>query len=233
VTVTVVGVAGECLAQNQQATAVQLPTFSMFTVPTTVVVPDRGSTYMGGIKRASSGRNEFGVPILGKLPYLGRAFKNTGIGMERSASSVRAHVYIHDFEAMEEALLGQPGSTLRGARGAPGVGISRLEPAPQADPWVGRLAEAQRGSAGRPAMSVAEAQRLYALGSPEQQLDEKALSYFQQGRDAEAAGKTRLAVLYYEMAARRATGELKNRVLAQLASLQTRQQGPALAQTQP
>jgi hypothetical protein len=109
--------------------------------------------------------------------------------------------------------------------------MSRLEPRPKADLWTQRLAEAQEGSAGQPAISVAEARRLYARNSPEKQLNEKALSYFERGSEAEAAGKTHLAVLYYEMAARRATGQLKDRVLAKLAMIQGRQPGPTLAQS--
>lgn len=216
-------------AQNQPSTAVQLPTFSFFSVPTTVVVPDRGSTYMGGVQRAASGRNEFGAPMLGKLPYLGRAFKNTGIGLDRSASSVRAHVFIHDFDAMDEALLGRAPSTFRGVPRAAGMGVSRAAPPASADPWVQRLAEAREGSAGRPAMSVAEAREQFALNSPQHQLNEKALGYFERGREAETAGKTSLAGLYYEMAARRASGQLKDQVLARLATLEPDKPEPALA----
>jgi hypothetical protein len=34
------------------------------------------------LRNLSEGRNEFGVPVLSKLPYLNRAFKNVGIGRE-------------------------------------------------------------------------------------------------------------------------------------------------------
>jgi len=85
-------------AQNGNASAVQLPTFSYFTAPTTVSVPDRGGTYMGGVKRSASGRIESGAPLL--------PFKNRAIGNESSASSISVHAYIHDFEAMDEAILG-------------------------------------------------------------------------------------------------------------------------------
>ena len=37
---------------------------------------------MGGIKRLREGRTERGVPILNKLPYISRLFKNVGIGRE-------------------------------------------------------------------------------------------------------------------------------------------------------
>ncbi|TWT37905.1 outer membrane porin HofQ [Posidoniimonas corsicana] len=63
-------------------TTVQLPTFSFVSVSTTVSVPDGGTVLLGGIKRLSEGRNEVGVPLLSKLPYVNRLFKNVGIGRE-------------------------------------------------------------------------------------------------------------------------------------------------------
>ena len=46
---------------------------------TTVSVPDGGTILLGGIKRLSEGRDEEGVPMLSKLPYINRLFKNVGI----------------------------------------------------------------------------------------------------------------------------------------------------------
>jgi general secretion pathway protein D len=63
-------------------TTVQLPTFAFTTVTTTVSVPDGGTVLLGGIKRLREGRTEFGVPILNKVPYISRLFKNVGIGRE-------------------------------------------------------------------------------------------------------------------------------------------------------
>ena len=75
---------------DQQTTShsgvtVQLPTFSFTTVTTTVSVPDGGTVLLGGIKRLSEGRSEYGVPILDKIPYLDRLFKNVGIGRDTSS----------------------------------------------------------------------------------------------------------------------------------------------------
>lgn len=67
---------------SSSGTTVQLPTFSFVTVTTTVSVPDGGTVLLGGIKRLSEGRNEFGTPILNKIPYINRLFKNVGIGRE-------------------------------------------------------------------------------------------------------------------------------------------------------
>jgi general secretion pathway protein D len=66
----------------RSGTTVQLPTFSFVSVTTTVSVPDGGTVLLGGIKRLSEGRNEFGVPLLSKVPYINRLFRNVGIGRE-------------------------------------------------------------------------------------------------------------------------------------------------------
>lgn len=72
--------------ENQRSgTSVQLPTFSFVTVTTTVSVPDGGTILLGGIKRLSEGRDEMGVPILNKIPFINRLFKNTGIGRDTSS----------------------------------------------------------------------------------------------------------------------------------------------------
>jgi general secretion pathway protein D len=67
---------------TREGTTVQLPTFIFTTVSTTVSVPDGGTVLLGGIKRLSEGRNERGVPMLSKIPYVNRLFRNVGIGRE-------------------------------------------------------------------------------------------------------------------------------------------------------
>ena len=61
---------------------IQQPVFSSVFVQTTVVVPDGGTVLLGGLKRLSEGRNEFGPPVLSKIPYINRLFKNVGYGRE-------------------------------------------------------------------------------------------------------------------------------------------------------
>jgi type II secretory pathway component GspD/PulD (secretin) len=60
----------------------QQPVFNTVTVNTTVNVPDGGTVLLGGLKRLSEGRNEFGPPILSKIPYIDRLFKNTAYGRD-------------------------------------------------------------------------------------------------------------------------------------------------------
>lgn len=95
-----------------QAQAVQLPTYSHFGTSTTVKVPDRGSMSMGGIKSSSSGESSKGVP--------GLPFKNRSFGSSSGASNVSTSVYVHDFDAMEEELLGTsaPSSSSRSSNPA-------------------------------------------------------------------------------------------------------------------
>lgn len=61
---------------------IQQPQISAVQIQTTVAVPDGGTVILGGLKTLSEGRNEFGPPVLSKLPYVNRLFKNTGYGRE-------------------------------------------------------------------------------------------------------------------------------------------------------
>jgi len=60
----------------------QQPTLTSISVNTTVNVPDGGTVLLGGLKTMSEGRNEFGPPILSKIPYLSRLFKNVSYGRD-------------------------------------------------------------------------------------------------------------------------------------------------------
>ncbi|QDS91281.1 Bacterial type II and III secretion system protein [Roseimaritima multifibrata] len=68
-----------------QGSTVQLPTFAFTSVNTTVSVPDGGTILLGGIKRLREGRGERGLPIMSKLPYINRLFRNTAIGRDASS----------------------------------------------------------------------------------------------------------------------------------------------------
>jgi len=87
-----------------EGTTVQLPTFSFTTVSTTVSVPDGGTVLLGGIKRLREQRNEEGVPMLNKLPYINRLFKNVGIGRETQSLMLMVTPRIIIQEEEEEKL---------------------------------------------------------------------------------------------------------------------------------
>jgi type II secretory pathway component GspD/PulD (secretin) len=90
-----------------QNVTLQLPTFQVFSVATTVVVPDRGSAFLGGVKRASYGSNTVGVPGLSKIPGAGRLFTNRGIGSEVSSSAAHATATIMDLDELDRAVLAE------------------------------------------------------------------------------------------------------------------------------
>ncbi len=93
---------------HREGTTVQLPTFSFVTVTTTVSVPDGGTVLLGGIKRLSEDRREFGVPMLNKIPYVSRLFKNVGIGRTTSSLMMMVTPRIIIQEEEEERLGIQP-----------------------------------------------------------------------------------------------------------------------------
>ena len=85
-------------------TTVQLPTFAITTISTTVSVPDGGTILLGGIKRLSEGRSERGVPMLSKIPYLSRLFRNVSVGRESSSlmMMVTPRIIIQDEEEIAQ-----------------------------------------------------------------------------------------------------------------------------------
>ena len=100
--------------QNQQqqgnflgTQTVQQPVVDRVSVTTTVSVPDGGTVLLGGVKRLRESRNMAGVPILNKLPYISRLFKNSGVGRETESLllMVTPRIIIQE---EEEELLGIP-----------------------------------------------------------------------------------------------------------------------------
>ncbi len=232
--VLMAGLAGSPGFAQLPGSAVQLPTFSQFSVGTTVSVPDRGSALMGGINRSASGRNSFRSPT---LPF--RPFKNTAIGSEQSAMGMHVSARIHDFEAMDEYLLSQPPRTVQaggGARNVAGIdnrpagldparhaaGIASTWNAVPADrgggaaahPADGQWQSARKPAPAAPLLSVAEERRRREAHAESRSAEAEA--FFLRGQEAEASGKANVARIYYQMAARRATGELQHEVLGRL-----------------
>jgi hypothetical protein len=95
---------GSVLAQR---ITIQQPVIENFSVATTVSVPDRGSALLGSVSSAASGRTVAG-------PFR----SGSSFGLSRQFSSASVHVYIHDFEAMDAALLAVPRS----------ISTSKLDP---------------------------------------------------------------------------------------------------------
>lgn len=187
-------------AQN----AVQLPTISHFGISTSVLVPDRGSTSLGGVSRSAAGVGQFGVPL---LP--GRPFNNRATGFSTGAATVRATVAVHDFEAMEAQILG-------------GSDAVRLPPP------LPRLPEKMRavqpggvGSSWRLDLpSPSAAGELLATG--DSNANEEAADLFLRAQQAEAQGKANVAKIYYQMVVRRAVDPHSTQALERLSAIEAR-----------
>lgn len=89
-----------------EGTTVQLPTFAFTSVSTTVSVPDGGTILLGGIKRQSEGRVERGIPVLSKIPYVSRLFRNVSAGRDSSSLMLMVTPRIIIQEEEEESQTG-------------------------------------------------------------------------------------------------------------------------------
>lgn len=183
------------IADQPYGTTVQLPTFNSFSVVTTVSVPDRGGAYLGGIGRAYSGRNENGVPIVGKLPFVGPIFGGRAIGSSVSDSGAMVHATIIDHEELDRIVLAEA-AKLRGTNsGNPSTRPAKAESlARPVDPEL----------AHRPFESLAA---IKARNAAEDAVRERQLAEaVQKAETAEQAGKYAAARGYYLMAAKLCDG---------------------------
>jgi hypothetical protein len=215
-------------ADAQQDITVQLPTFNMTTVRTTVTVPDGGTGLLGGISRASESSVSRGVPMLGKVPGASRMFKNRGIGRDVGLSqmTVTPRIIILEEEELRQTgvsaqTLAQLDSAQSFARSVPNA--SGIDPAiaRQAD-FIARniarhSADVPDRAASPAAPSVEEVRRQNELARDQRSSEAEAC--FVKGQRAEAEGKSSVAKIWYEMAARRAEGELGQEIAERLAIL--------------
>jgi hypothetical protein len=182
-------------APPRVGTTVQLPTFNYFTVVTTVEVPDSGGGSLGGIGSADSGRIDRGIPGLGFRP-----FTNTDSGLARSGGNASVQAEIQDLEAMDRALLGDNAN--------PTAGKAPRNSSPLA-----------ADSAGSQSIAAMRRQQAEESSAAQAQSQQEAKRLFDQASELQAAGKPGVAKVYYRMAARRATGSLRDRAVAALREL--------------
>jgi hypothetical protein len=118
------------LAMAARAQTVQLPSFSNFSVDTTVVVPDRGSASLGGNSRMATGSTDVnGIP------------RQRAIGLGQQTGRQQVMAQIHDPREADAALLGQAG----GARGATNDRRPSTALAPRgADPALSSVVDLER-----------------------------------------------------------------------------------------
>lgn len=202
----------------QQPVTVQLPTFSYFTVNTSVLVPDGGGAYLGGVSRARSGSTYRGTPLAGKTPFLSPLLSNRATSHAVGGGPMSVHATIIDHGEIDERILGaalaqrgsQPAGTADGAAGGPPVVAAAADNSPAAA--VASVAEIRRKQSAADELQQAEARQYF----------EKAAAY-------EAAQQPGLAKIHFRMAASRAQGELKTEAQQRLRALEQAPQGKASA----
>jgi hypothetical protein len=194
-------------AGRANAQTVQLPTFHFFTLNTSVLVPDGGDAFLGGVNRATSGRNERGIP---GLP--GRPFTNSAIGGSTVASGVSVSAQIHDLDAMDRAILGE-NFAVNSAPAKSTVASAR------------QLAAVQTGA--NPIGSVAALRA--QIAAEDAAAEREAAESLARGRQVLAEGKTVLAKTYLQTAARHSKGAARDRALALLRDMELAKSAGTLA----
>ena len=194
------------IALAQAPTTVQLPTFSFFTVNTSVSVPDSGGSYLGGLMR---GRDSSSMRGLAPFPLAA----NRGLSSDRMAGGMSIRAWIHDFRKLDDALLaeaaGKGRETDPAAVGGKALADS-LEKSPAGNP-----------SAEAPLLSVADIRRQNEQQDAAQR--EEALAYFTKAEEYRTAGKLGLAKLNYQRAAARDAGKVKEAALVRIRAMEQEQ----------
>lgn len=190
-------------AAQQNGAVVQLPSFSVFSVSTTVSVPVSargfGRVLAGGNKFAASGRNDFGQPF-----FRGQ----NAIGLERRSANMWVSAQVHDLHAQDQYLL------------RPELLDARRKERREQIARAGRAAKFQAGLSDRAIRSVAAIRRERDAETAAKQRE--AIALLERGQKAASDGKPGLARIYYQMAARRADGALKSRIVSLLDSLSSK-----------
>jgi hypothetical protein len=205
--------ADEATAQTATAqvpTTVQLPTFHYFTTDGTVLVPDGGEAFLGGVGTSAAGRTEQGIPGLPSRP-----FTNTATGSSTGASNVSVSVQIHDFDAMDNALLGEDVTT---------QATAGLFHPPLAPPLTLPQLAATRSSSGQSGANVLQSvAAIRAQNAAEDAAhDQHAAAELERGRQLQTAGKLGVAKIYFQNAARQSTpgGDVHKQAVAALAAIE-------------
>ncbi|MGE0607881.1 MAG: hypothetical protein AB7O62_12375 [Pirellulales bacterium] len=193
--------------------SVQLPTLQVFTVDTTVSVPDRGGMWLGGIGRRREGRNEFGP-----RPFASRP----GLGVETGASGVFVSATIIDFDELDRQVLAR----------------ARQESLPLAaslaEQEQHRLQQAfVRAADDRPAGPASVAEIRQRQANQQDATRREGEDLLERALVAEEEGKSGTAKIYYQMAARRLTGEVRKEALRRLAELRGESRGRPRADVTP
>jgi Bacterial type II and III secretion system protein len=200
--------------QVSSAQVVQLPTYRVFSVGTTVSVPDGGAAYLGGVTRGSWSSSSRGVPGLSQLPGANRLFTNRSIGSSVSSSNAYATATIIDHAEMDRLLLAEAAAR----RGEPRVISVTDRRAAYLSKFVARRPTA------KPSMSLTATRdkpinREDRIADAKLQQEANMASYIERAKRAEATGHLGAARCFYNVLARRGNDEQRQAANARLATL--------------
>lgn len=81
-------------AVNTDSSAINSPTIRTRSLQTSLTLRDGGSVLIGGLIRANEGEGEVGVPVLGKLPGIGKLFRGDNMEQRRTELVIMIIPYI-------------------------------------------------------------------------------------------------------------------------------------------
>ena len=176
-------------ASAAHAQVVQLPTFHVFTVNTTVSVPDSGRGFAAALQRSRLRGPMRNIPGPNNPRRPNQWFVNRG------------HNHLHKVAAAEGRQFASEEAN----------DVLILRKAEFLSRHVARQLPEEKLA------GVAEIRRRNAVA--DQQKVAQAKKFFARGQEAEAKGRQGVAKIYYQMAAKRATGKLKAQILTKIDSV--------------
>lgn len=204
-TLAAVLASGALASAQQPATTVQLPTFSQFTVRTTVSVPDGGTAFVGGIDRGFESTTTRGLGPLGS--------RSTSGGRSTSGATVSATIIDHT--ELDRAVL----AAAAAGRSSTDSTAAKAQEIKAALPVNNVAAKSRGASRDHLALPGSVAAIRHSQHADDQQRAAEIAGDWQRAREAEAAGKLAVAKVYYQLVARSGQKDLQQQAAARLAAL--------------
>jgi hypothetical protein len=216
IAITIILAAGvDSLSRQASAQVIMLPTYRVFSIGTSVMVPDRGMAHLGGISTARESSVSRGVPGFGPL------FANRAIGRELGHVGAHVTATIIDQRELDQQVL-SAATRSRQVLSAEDAALARK--AAFLNQHLARPSSSQPAPAARslPAEHLSQIRQRQQQAGREQQLEGLELMILAQQKELE--GKLGVARIYYQQAARRLTGSRQQQVIKRLREIEVLRQ---------
>jgi hypothetical protein len=180
-------------SSSLQAQVVQLPSMRQFSIETTVLVPDSGGAYLGGVNRSYLGRSARGTPGLGRLGG------NYAISSETHATGAFVRATIIDHAELDEHVLA----------------VAKSKRSLVLAPETELPTKPSRDEAPLPSLRSIRTE----LAAEDARLEAAAEEVYQKALACEERGEWRLARTYYQLAAQKSPSLVKAKAETKLAAL--------------